>query len=253
MKNKKQIASILIFLVVSQFIISCTNPVEIATNRMYQTVDSILGDDINFLIACSPFMCHNADDNYWYSEDVTYREMFDDDFKQGLRGLIKLQKRVGYIESYAITQDIFDAAIELEKAIKKEKKELKKAMHSKRQLDFMFGDIGGFGTMLSFGEALDSDYNVDDEFIPLDKNIQVAKTKLYNLILSYKQTFQSNIETLYFDSFDDEVLDKLNAKQILELTDSAYNITLQAFYNNNLNYNEYDCLDVVAEYFFKRE
>lgn len=122
-----------------------------------------------------------------------------------------------------------------------------------RQLDFMFGDMGGFGTMLSYGEALDSDYDTDKEFIPLAENVQKAKEDLYDLILAYKSTFQDNVEAFCYNSIDSKSLDKLKDEQIQVIVDSAYTITLHTFYNNKLDYNDYECLNMVSEYFFEQQ
>lgn len=122
MNSKKQFRNILIVIILFLSALSCTNPIEIATETMHQNIDSVLSDDINFLIASTSFMCYNANENYWYTDDFTYREMIDDKYKHGLKGLAKLQKRVGYIESYALTQDVFDASVNLKNEIIKENK-----------------------------------------------------------------------------------------------------------------------------------
>ena len=249
----KRTATILGILII--LLSGCINidPRKKASERMHAMHDSIFKPELNFIVASIPFLCYSDDINYWYSEDVTQRQVLEDKFRRGIRGLNKLSERAGYIKDYAISEEITNAVNDLQVEIKKEKASLKKAIHTMNQMNFFFGDVGGFGTLMDIGQMLNADdYDPSKDYLPFPKEIKARKDTLFDMLVAYKQNLQTKHVLLVDLSISAVDSDKISDEVYRDLQDTAYALTIEYIYGNEVGYENYECLDIVGDYFFDR-
>jgi hypothetical protein len=187
-------SKILFISISSLILLSCKSPVEKAQTIINEKTDGKIGKQIVFFSSIIDFYYYANPVNYWYPEEYTYRDILIDKFRQGYKGLTKLDERVNSIQTN-------DEAINI--AIKKLKMEIsiaQKAIKKKQSSIEYLNSVsyGGLSGMLDMNNALSTPEerqetdetnrampsNVKDAFYDLfdllDKSIQGLDTSMYN-------------------------------------------------------------------------
>lgn len=153
---------------------SCTKPVEKADEIFTDEGTSFLGNEIVFFSSTIDFYHHGVLSNYWYSDDATYKEILDDKYHEGYRGLTKLNEKTKYIDTK--DQEVSVAVNNLEKEIEIAKKDLKKKQKLLESLD-SFGGLSFSGSDI-LRLSNDSDQEKDSQVPPNVKKSFDALLKL---------------------------------------------------------------------------
>lgn len=93
---KNSVYFLIVFLVL---ITGCTKPTENADEIFINEEASFLGNDIVFFSSTIDFYHYGVLSNYWYSDDATYKEILDDKYHKGYKGLTTLKEELKNIDT----------------------------------------------------------------------------------------------------------------------------------------------------------
>ena len=177
MKNSVYFLAVFIILITG-----CTKPTEKADEIFTNEGASFLGNDIVFFSSTIDFYHYGVLSNYWYSDDATYKEILNDKYHEGYRGLTKLNEETKNIDTK--DQEVSVAVINLKKQIEIAHKGLKKKQKLLERLD-SFGGLS-FGGSDILGLSNDSDQEKDSQ-VPsnvkksFDALLELLDTKYFGL------------------------------------------------------------------------
>ena len=195
-------------------LISCTSKVNRIKERMQKDFDTELGQSIDPVVATMAFYAYAVPENYWYSESTTAREIIDDEFRQGLLGLEKLDRQIQQIST---KDEEINASIQnLHERIKETQKKLKEAKQALRQANSVFGlaMFGGANTLLDFAQLLGGENTEDDEAGQLPKEVKSAFERLVHSIEKHDLRFCANLRAFEIKTTDNNKLSDDEAKTV---------------------------------------
>src|ERR1019366_8908135 len=131
----------LIFVFASLLVTGCSNPVDKSNEIFEEQVDTALSRDLYFLNSTMEFLYYANASNYWYPEEYTSKDIVNDGYKQGYRGLTKLNERVNSIN--IDEPEVIEGINGLKNQIQIAQKEIKKMLSGLETTNFLFGSIGG--------------------------------------------------------------------------------------------------------------
>ena len=172
------IITISFFIAIS--ITSCKNPIEEVREVTRQNIDSILTRHIDFIVSTIPYICYNVQTNYWYPKGTTGKEIFDDNFETGLKGLTRLEARVHEIDTTYSRKVTFEINLTLSK-IKETKEEIRKVQEFRNSL---LGTL--FSSTADLLGSIDEDSNSEDE-VKIPKEVSQRMDSLEKAILKFYQ------------------------------------------------------------------
>lgn len=215
MKNSVYFLAVLLMLTTS-----CTKPVEKADEIFTDEGTSFLGNDIVFYSSTIDFHHYDVLSNYWYSDDATYKEILDDKYHEGYRGLTKLTEETKYIDTK--DQEVSVAVNNLKKEIEIAKKDLKKKQKLLESLD-SFGGLSFSGSDI-LRLSNDSDQAKDSQ---VPSNVK----KAFNVLIKL-------FDTKYFDVAESIFNLERRAFMVSEPNDeekSQIRANLKIFIQNKIN------------------
>lgn len=121
---------------------SCGGPVKEANKIFEEQADSIIENDIKYVIETMSYLRYAKTANYWYGEELTAEDIINDNYKKGYKGLTQLQEDIDLIPSD--NGLVEQSVISLNKEIKKAKKEIKKKQA-------VIENANGFMGMMMYG------------------------------------------------------------------------------------------------------
>jgi hypothetical protein len=199
MVQEKTIRLTFLLLITPILMLGCVNPgkatseeeqtevdrLQPITNAIDLQFDSTLASNIRYVASTIDYFAYGLPENFWYPEETSLQDMFDDEFRYALKNLKTLEHMAGNITSLrpfvAATRDT------LLMEIKNCRTKLRKLQKAIELADNMgMGLFGGIGALLSVTELLSGD-NEEDHSMPSE--LATAMVKLQDAIgSSYMET-----------------------------------------------------------------
>ncbi len=153
--NRMKKTFFLILIVVLLF--NCKNSIEKSKENFENNIDKELKADIKFFASTINFLYYANPDNYWYSEEYSYKDILNDKFNIGYKGLSELKEQAINISMASDEVELIKASEYLSDEITYELKEIKEKQNSMETLNssMVFG-FGGVSGLLDLGNALSS-------------------------------------------------------------------------------------------------
>lgn len=192
----------------------CTNAVENVKKQMHTRFELDMTKSLEPIVSTMLFYNYAVPENYWYSENTSYREVIDDEFRQGMRGLEKLDNVIGGINTS--NSELTERIENLHDKIKEGEKALKDARQSLRQANsvFGFGMYGGVNTLLDFAELLGGSNGKEEEPVQMPKDVKVAFNGLVRVIENCDYKFFNDLHAFELKAIGNN---KLNDEQLLDI------------------------------------
>ena len=151
---KKFIYFPLVFIIL---ITSCKKPIEKADEIFTDEGAAFLGNDLVFFSSSIDFYHYGVLSNYWYPDDATYKDILDDKYHRGYRGLTKLSEDIKNIDTK--DQEVSVAVNDLQNQIEIAQKSLKKKQKLLEALDVYGGLSFGGSDVLGFDSSSEKEKN----------------------------------------------------------------------------------------------
>jgi hypothetical protein len=175
-------------------ITSCKKPIEKADEIFTDEGASFLGNDIVFFSSTIDFYHHGVLSNYWYPDDATYKDILNDKYHQGYKGLTNLNEESKNIDTK--DKDVSAAINDLQNQIEIAQKNLKKKQKLLEALDVFGGSSFGGADVLEYDSSSEKEKNIQ-----VPKNVEKSFNALLKLIrLKYSGVAESifNLERRAF-------------------------------------------------------
>jgi|UniRef100_UPI004047FE07 hypothetical protein len=194
------------FLLLSIILLGCSNPIENSTTYFENNINSNLKDDIKLFGSTIDFIYYSDPTNYWYSDDYTYREILNDKFSIGYRGMLNLKEKASALVLSTEETEVIQASEYLIDEIDSTLKELKDKQKSLETLNGAFGfEFGGVNGLLDLGNALSSEEEreeVEKKNGGFPELVLLAYSSLADLIVERMREMADNVYELEKTAFD---------------------------------------------------
>lgn len=232
----------LVFIIAGLLIVvtGCQKPIEKADEIFNNEGALFLGNNLLYFSSTIDFYYYGDLSNYWYSDDATYKEIIEDKYHTGYKGLTRLKNEIENINTK--DEEISDAVNELKNQIEISQKELKRKQQLIESLDnyggltFNSSDILSLSNDSEIEKDSEAPENVKNSFDVLlkllhSKYIKVAEG-IFNLerrafMISKpndeeRKLIRSNLKLFIQNKIDNEY--KVNNKSKKEMVDLLFNI-----------------------------
>lgn len=238
-----------LIIVIVMLLFSCLSPVKKADKIISEQADTAIGEGLVFITSTMEFYYYANPNNYWYSDEYTFRDIVDDKYQKGYRGLKKLEESINAIHTDDLV--VQDAIKELATEIKNAKSDVRKKQNALENLNGIFGllTFGGSSGILDIDNALSTPAerdSVEKKRTEMPESVKIAFDYLVNLI-SYKY----NVITSNINTFEDRTF-KLSDPDNEEKSQIRNNLKLYVKNKISQQYNSKDtiCRDKILEDLF---
>jgi hypothetical protein len=183
---------------------NCENPVKKSDKIFAEQADTIIGKDITFLNSTIEFLYYANPTNYWYPEEYTFKDILNDHYRHGYKGLKRLDQSISSI----VTDDtqVQTAIDELEKQILAAQKDIKEKQSAIENLNGFGGmAFGGVSGLMDFGNALSSEEErkkTEEKGRAMPEKVKVAFDDLIDLLIYKFRNVATNMNALENKAFE---------------------------------------------------
>lgn len=185
-KQRHQLQSfIVLFFWVSVLVISgCTKSTTKIKEKIKSSIDNEFSKDFAFIGSAVPFLCYGSESNFWYDESVTGREILEDNFNKGYKGISGLDDLITEIKPYPEIDYVNNWIDSLHFAIDSTKRALREIQHQIDKVNSLFGLglYGGISTLIDFTQLLSNNNDGTDKNMPMPQGISQRMNSLQVLI-----------------------------------------------------------------------
>jgi hypothetical protein len=213
MKTKNLIFSTFFLL----FLFGCNSPVKRAQKIITERYDINIGKDVLFFTSIIDFYYYANPVNYWYPEEYTYRDILNDKFRLGYKGLTRLNDRLNNIQTD--DKNINNGIERLRKEIVLAQKGIKKKQSSLENLNSSFGLLayGGMNGLMDLNNALITTQEREESEArnrAMPSKVQDAFYSLVDLLDEKVNKLDTGIYNLEKEAFDIAKPNKVEQLQI---------------------------------------
>ena len=157
MVENNRIKRTFLLILITVLLVNCKNAVEKSKENFEKNVDKELNANIKFFASTINFIYYANPDNYWYSEEYSYKDILNDKFNIGYRGLSELKEQAINISMATDEMELIKASEYLSDEITYELEEIKEKQNSMETVNSSMGfGFGGVSGLLDLGNALSS-------------------------------------------------------------------------------------------------
>ncbi len=231
---------IYLFFPILLLIISCSNPIENADKIIAKQVDSTLNSDLKELTSNMEFLYYANPTNYWYPEEYTINDIFNDKFQQGYRGLTKLKEDINAISSN--DAEIVDEITNLKEQINIALKDIRSKQNS-IELSISMGIYNDFTSYRNLYVTNDK----KEKARQMPENVQDSFNKLVELLLNKYNGTASKIKGI--EKYTFETIE-LNEEEKLKIINNL-KLLIRNKINNQFNSQDTTIRDEMIKKLFK--
>lgn len=238
----------------------CKNSLKESDEYFLNQADNVIGNDLVFLTTTINFLYYANPINYWYPDEYTLKDILNDKYQMGYRGLNKLKED---IHSIPDKDSIISEAIEeLEMEIKFAQKDIKKKQIAIENANGLFGmmSYGGLSGIMDLDNAFSTEEEIEareEKGRAMPENVETAFNNLIEVLYFKYSNVAGNIYKLEEGAFEltkpsvkDKTLIRLNLKALIRkkiclLYDSQDTISRDEMINRLFDYydNEFKISD----------
>lgn len=157
MAENNRIKRTFFLILITVLLFNCKNAVENSKENFEKNIDKELNADIKFFATSINFLYYANPDNYWYSEEYSYKDILNDKFNIGFKGLSELKEQAINISMVTDEIELIKASEYLSDEITYELEEIKEKQNSMETVNSSMGfGFGGVSGLLDLGNALSS-------------------------------------------------------------------------------------------------
>lgn len=183
----------IVFLLVLTSFYACKSDVETIQVEIDNTYETEITASLKPVVATMYFYLYAVQENYWYPEGTTGKEMMSDGLKIGYSRLGKLDNVISGIE----TDDLLiNSAIDsLHNSIKIARKNLRNAQKAMEQINsvFGFGLYGGMNTLYDLSSMFGEQKESDSEDNGMPKEVKLSFENLREAIANSNFIFLNQL------------------------------------------------------------